>query len=113
MKRRINENDINKIVNKVVNEGSTWAGIKGFFTGKGYNYSKYKYEINEVVSSIRKKLITDDALESKLSKIYEKLKDSSATDSQKDKLENFITDIIDVIHETNSKIDDIIKNMDR
>lgn len=112
MKRRINENDINNIVNKVVSEGST-CGIKGFFSGKGYNYSKYKYEINEVVSSIRKKLITDDVLESKLSEIYQNLKDSSATDYQKDRLENFIIDIIDVIHETNDKINNIIKDMDR
>ena len=67
--RKINENDINQIVKKVVNEGSTWAGIKGFFSGKGYNYSKYKYEINEIVTGIRKKLISDNDLREKLIKL--------------------------------------------
>ena len=58
--RKLNENDINILVKKVINESSTFAGIKGFFSGYGYNYSKYKYEINEVVIGIRKKLITED-----------------------------------------------------
>ena len=64
--RKFNENDINRLVKKIINEGSTFAGIKGFFSGDGYNYSKYKYEINEVVISIRKKLITDNELKKKL-----------------------------------------------
>ena len=41
--RKFNENDINRLVKKIINEGSTFAGIKGFFSGDGYNYSNTNY----------------------------------------------------------------------
>ena len=110
--RKINENDINQIVKKVVNEGSTWAGIKGFFTGKGYNYSKYKYEINEIVSGIRKKLINDDDLKEKLLKIYNRLDNSSANDRQKDELKDIISELYNIIVEANDKINDLMEKLD-
>jgi hypothetical protein len=110
--RKINENDINQIVKKVVNEGSTWAGIKGFFTGKGYNYSKYKYEINEIVSGIRKKLINDDDLKEKLLKIYDRLDNSSANDRQKDELKDIISELYNIIVEANDKINDLMEKLD-
>jgi hypothetical protein len=111
--RKINENDINQIVKKVVNEGSTWAGIKGFFSGKGYNYSKYKYEINEIVTGIRKKLISDDELREKLNEIYINLKKSSADDYQKDKLEDFILELDDIIEKANKRIDNLLNNINK
>jgi hypothetical protein len=110
--RKINENDINQIVKKVVNEGSTWAGIKGFFSGKGYNYSKYKYEINEIVSGIRKKLINDGDLKEKLLKIYDRLDNSSASDRQKDELKDIISELYHIIQEANDKINDLMKKLD-
>ena len=109
--RKINENDINQIVKKVVNEGSTWAGIKGFFSGKGYNYSKYKYEINEIVIGIRKKLINDNDLREKLIKIYNKLDNSSANDRQKDELKDIIAELYNIIFEANDKINDLMEKL--
>jgi hypothetical protein len=109
--RKINENDINQIVKKVVNEGSTWAGIKGFFSGKGYNYSKYKYEINEIVIGIKKKLINDNDLREKLIKIYNKLDNSSANDRQKDELKDIIAELYNITFEANDKINDLMEKL--
>ena len=110
--RKLNENDINILVKKVINESSTFAGIKGFFSGYGYNYSKYKYEINEVVIGIRKKLITDNELKKKLLKIYDNLDESSANDNQKDKLMDLISQLYQTIQNTNDEINDLIKKLD-
>ena len=110
--RKLNENDINILVKKVINESSTFAGIKGFFSGYGYNYSKYKYEINEVVIGIRKKLITDNELKKKLLKIYDNLDESSANDNQKDKLMDLISQLYQTIQNTNDEINDLIKKLE-
>jgi hypothetical protein len=109
--RKFNENDINRLVKKIINEGSTFAGIKGFFSGDGYNYSKYKYEINEVVIGIRKKLITDNELKKKLLEIYDNLDESSANDNQKDELMNLISKLYSTIQNTNDEINDLIKKL--
>jgi hypothetical protein len=109
--RKFNENDINILVKKIINEGSIFAGIKGFFSGDGYNYSKYKYEINEVVIGIRKKLITDNELKKKLLEIYDNLDESSANDNQKDELMNLISKLYSTIQNTNDEINDLIKKL--
>jgi hypothetical protein len=102
--RRLNENDVQKIVSKVVEEGSTWEGIKGWFRGRGYNYSKYLSEIDDVLYSVKKKLIDDQKLKNKLDGISEDLKKSSAEDWQKDELTTLMDDLSDTISKTNNKL---------
>ena len=109
--RKLNENDINILVKKVINESSTFAGIKGFFSGYGYNYSKYKYEINEVVISIRKKLITDNELKKKLLEIYDNLDESSANNNQKGQLMDLISKVYYTIKDANDEINNLIKRL--
>jgi len=109
--RKFNENDINILVKKIINEGSTFAGIKGFFSGDGYNYSKYKYEINEVVIGIRKKLITDNELKKKLLEIYDNLDESSANNTQKGQLMDLISKVYYTIKDANDEINNLIKKL--
>jgi len=109
--RKFNENDINRLVKKIINEGSTFAGIKGFFSGDGYNYSKYKYEINEVVIGIRKKLITDNELKKKLLEIYDNLDESSANNNQKGQLMDLISKVYYTIKDANDEINNLIKRL--
>jgi hypothetical protein len=109
--RKFNENDINRLVKKIINEGSTFAGIKGFFSGDGYNYSKYKYEINEVVIDIRKKLITDNELKKKLLEIYDNLDESSANNNQKGQLMDLISKVYYTIKDANDEINILIKKL--
>jgi len=109
--RKFNENDINRLVKKIINEGSTFAGIKGFFSGDGYNYSKYKYEINEVVIGIRKKLITDNELKKKLLEIYDNLDESSANNTQKGQLMDLISKVYYTIKDANDEINNLIKKL--
>jgi len=109
--RKFNENDINRLVKKIINEGSTFAGIKGFFSGDGYNYSKYKYEINEVVIGIRKKLITDNELKKKLLEIYDNLDESSANNIQKGQLMDLISKVYYTIKDANDEINNLIKRL--
>jgi hypothetical protein len=61
MRRNLTEQDINRIIKKVVKEnysetneglGDTWTGVKGFFKGKGYHYTKNLSKLN---LSIKKK----------------------------------------------------------
>ncbi len=108
---RLTERDINTLVKKIINENSTFAGIKGFFSGDGYNYSKYKYEINDVVNGIQKKLITDNELKEKLLLIYNNLNESSASNIQKDQLMVIISRLYITIKDTNYEINNLIRKL--
>jgi hypothetical protein len=52
------DSEIKKIVRRViseeVNEGATWEGIKGFFRGKGYYYTKYLTELEYILEEMEK-----------------------------------------------------------
>lgn len=102
--RRLNENDVEKIVSKVIEEGGTWEGIKGWFRGKGYNYSKYLSQIDDVLYGIKKKIIDDQKLQKELEEISKDLKNSSAEDWQKDELTTLMDDLSETISKTNSKL---------
>ena len=91
--RRLNENDVEKIVSKVIEEGGAWEGIKGWFRGKGYNYSKYLSQIDDVLYGIKKKIIDDQKLQKELEEISKDLKNSSAEDWQKDELTTLMDDL--------------------
>lgn len=103
--RRLNENDVEKIVSKVIEEGGTWEGIKGWFRGKGYNYSKYLSEIDDILYSVKRKIVNDEKLKSQLEDVSKNLKDSSAEDWQKDELTKLMDDLSDTISKTNNKLE--------
>lgn len=103
--RRLNENDVKKIVSKVIEEGGTWEGIKGWFRGKGYNYSKYLSEIDDILYNVKRKIVNDEKLKSQLEDVSKNLKDSSAEDWQKDELTKLMDDLSDTISKTNNKLE--------
>lgn len=111
--RKINQKDIEKIVKKVINEGSSWEGIKGWFRGKGYNYSKYLSEINDLLSGIKKKTIQDENLKQKIDEITSNISKSSADDWQKDDLVNLMKELSDTITKTNSKLEKLTNRIKR
>lgn len=103
--RRLNENDVEKIVSKVIEESGTWEGIKGWFRGKGYNYSKYLSEIDDILYNVKRKIVNDEKLKSQLEDVSKNLKDSSAEDWQKDELTKLMDDLSDTISKTNNKLE--------
>lgn len=105
--RKINQKDIDNIVNNIINEGSNWEGIKGWFRGKGYNYSKYLSEINELLFNIKRKMIQDNNLKKQMDEILTNLEKSSAEGWQKDELKELLTDISETINKTNIKLEKI------
>ena len=112
-KRKITERDLNKIVKKVLEEGSTWEGVKGWLKGKGYNYSKYLFEIDETLTEIRKKIIEDNNFMSKLTEIEKNLNKSSADEWQKEELSELMIDIIDTMDKTNKKLEKLSTKIKR
>jgi hypothetical protein len=111
--RKINQKDIEKIVKKVINEGSSWEGVKGWFRGKGYNYSKYLSEINDLLYGIKKKTIQDENLKQKIDEITSNVSKSSADDWQKDDLVNLMKELSDTITKTNSKLEKLTNRIKR
>ncbi len=112
-KRRLNEKDLNKIVKKVLQEGSTWEGVKGWLKGKGYNYSKYLFEIDETLSEIRSKIIEDSKFMSKLTEIEKNLNKSSADQWQKEDLSELMVEIVDTMDKTNKKLEKLASKIKR
>jgi hypothetical protein len=103
--RKINQKDIDEIVKRIINEGNTWEGIKGWFRGKGYNYSKYLSEIDDLLYNIKRKIIQDEKLKQQIDNITSDLTKSSADDWQKDELTNLMKDLSETINKTNSKLE--------
>jgi len=57
------DSEIKKIVRRViseeVNEGATWEGVKGFFRGKGYYYTKYLTELEYILEEMEKEIVSN------------------------------------------------------
>jgi len=89
----MNEIYVKKIVKKVLkeelDENATWEGVKGFFKGKGYYYTKYLTELEYVLEDMGKKLVDDSKIQKKLTKLKEKT-DGSSMDSEKKRYINLI-----------------------
>lgn len=97
-----------------VEEGSTWEGVKGFFKGKGYKYSKYLAEIETLISKLRRKVNTDDQLRSEMDELINEITGSNVEDTKKDELLNHLQRISDIVENANEELRDhlsfIIKN---
>jgi hypothetical protein len=76
-----------------VEEGSTWEGIKGFFRGKGYYYTKYLSQIQDVLERLQTKVVEDKKIQLELSKILDKVAASSMEDDKKNEVLNILVEI--------------------
>jgi hypothetical protein len=73
--------------------GGTWEGIKGFFRGKGYYYTKYLTQIQNVVEKLQRKLGDDKKIKADLDEILEDVTESSMEEAKKDKLLDLMVEI--------------------
>ena len=89
-----------------VEEGSTWEGVKGFFKGKGYKYSKYLAEIETLISKLRRKVSTDDRLRSEMDELINEITGSNVEDTKKDELLNHLQRISDIVENANEELRD-------
>lgn len=113
--KNITESDIDRIVKKVnysskeINEGlgDTWTGVKGFFKGKGYHYTKNLSKLNNVAQE----LIYSEKYLNKIKKKCEDIVDQSANSRMNDTKSDHILDlankIIEVIETHNEKVKEI------
>jgi len=121
MKNILTERDISRIVKKVNNRtqtneglGDTWTGVKGFFKGKGYHYTKNLSKLN----NIAEELIYSEKYLNKIKKKCEDIVDQSANSRMNDTKSDHILDIankiIEIIETHNEKVKEIsdeIKNI--
>ena len=66
--------------------GGTWEGIKGFFRGKGYYYTKYLTQIQYILEKLQKKIGSDKKIKANLDEILDDITESSMEDSKKHEL---------------------------
>lgn len=114
MKRNLTEQDINRIIKKVVkedysetNEGlkDTWSGVKGFFRGQGYNYTKNLSKLSGILNDIS---YSDDYLnkiKSKCEKIVDDSMRAKIPDEKSDHILQIVNDIITTINSYDEKMD--------
>jgi len=103
MKNNLTESDINRIVNRVINEDlqeSAWEGVKGWFKGKGYYYSKYLSELEDVLEELEYKINNDRKIRKKFDEVKLKISESDMEDFQKQELEDIITQISKILNYT-------------
>lgn len=103
MKNNLKESDINRIVNRVINEDlqeSTWEGVKGWFKGKGYYYSKYLAELEDVLEELEYKINNDRKIRKKFDEVKLKISESDMEYFQKQELEDIITQISKILNYT-------------
>ena len=115
MKRNyITENDINRIVKKVNNRtetneglGDTWTGVKGFFKGKGYHYTKNLSKLNKITEELEYTEKFLDKIKKKCEDIVDESVNSGMRDQKSDHILDLANRIIDTIEYHNSEIKDI------
>ena len=116
MKKNITESDINRIVNRVINENlqeSTLEGVKGWFRGKGYYYSKYLAELEDTLESLREKIQNDRRINEKLESVKTKVESSDMEEFRKKDLNNTIIRIQRILTHTDSVINRELYNIYR
>lgn len=122
MKKNIlTERDINRIVNKVKNSnninegiGDTWTGVKGFFRGKGYHYTKNLSKLNKIAEELTYTEKYLDKIKKKCEDIVDESINSGMQDHKSDHILDLANRIIDIIEYHNSEVSDIteeIKNI--
>jgi len=116
MKNNLTKSDIKRIVNRVINEDlqeSTWEGVKGWFRGKGYYYSKYLAELEDTLESLREKIQNDRRINEKLESVKTKVESSDMEEFRKKDLNNTIIRIQRILTHTDSVINRELYNIYR
>jgi hypothetical protein len=116
MRRNLTEQDINRIIKKVVKEnysetneglGDTWTGVKGFFRGKGYHYTKNLSKLNRVVEELTYTEKYLDKIKKKCEDIVDESVNSGMRDQKSDHILDLANRIIDIIEYHNVEVNDI------
>jgi len=116
MRRNLTEQDINRIIKKVVKEnysetneglGDTWTGVKGFFKGKGYHYTKNLSKLNRVVEELTYTEKYLDKIKKKCEDIVDESVNSGMRDQKSDHILDLANRIIDIIEYHNLEVNDI------
>lgn len=122
MKRNyITENDINRIVKKVNNRtetneglGDTWTGVKGFFKGKGYHYTKNLSKLNSILGDLSYSEKFLDKIKKKCEDIVDDAANSRMNDTKSNHILEIANKIIEIIETHNEKVKEVsdeIKNI--
>ena len=119
----LTESDLNKIVKHSENldegiksffrknVGAKLAGIKGLFSGKGYNVNKFVYQLIGSIEELNEELLQK---RNEFKKIEEEIYNSKMTSEDWDKLDSHIkmaTDIYQYTLNINKKIVDDLNNI--
>jgi len=120
--RRLNEQDINRIVNRVISEdwGDPFAGIKGAFKGlkgvwRGEGYDYY-YSLSQLLGLVRRmqsKANSTDYLYNQMEELSKRVQNSKMSDDKKDnilKAVNAITQNIDELKDILGKLDNRVSS---
>lgn len=116
MKSNLKESDIKRIINRVKSEDlqeSTWEGIKGWFKGKGYRYSKYLGELESVLDYLSEKIKSDRKVRNRLDEITKKIAESDMDDEKKKDLEFTLARIQNILTHTENVIQKELYNIYR
>jgi hypothetical protein len=120
MKRNLTEQDINRIVKKVtkqnyseINEGlgDTWTGVKGFFRGKGYHYTKNLSKLNNIAQDLAYTEKFLDKIKTKCENIANDAVKSKMKDDKSDHILDIANEIIQGIEDYNLKMKEISKEI--
>lgn len=115
--RNLNEQDIDRIVNRVLNEdlGDPLSGLRGFasglkgvWRGEGYDYYKNLSILLGLTKRLQSKAKGTDYLYNQLSLLKNKVSSSKMTDDRKEKINSAIDLIINNIDELKGSLDNVI-----
>lgn len=115
-KNTLKENDINRIVKKVIREsysetneglGDTWTGVKGFFKGKGYYYTKNLSKLNNIAEDLAYTEKFLNKIKKKCEDIVDESVNSRMEDTKSDHILDLANRIIDIIEYHNLEVSDI------
>lgn len=114
--RNLNEQDIDRIVNRVLNEDlgdpfggikSVARGLKGVWRGEGYDYYKNLSLLLGLAQRLQSKAKGTDYLYNQMIQLKNKVGGSKMTDDKKDKIYNAIDLITNNIDELKNSLDNV------
>lgn len=96
-----------------IEEGSTWEGIKGWFGGRGYYYTKYLTQVQEILEKLNKKVNFDKKIKNDLDEILDKVAESSMEEPKKDRILKLLIEISEGIKTANEMLEKKIHEIER
>jgi hypothetical protein len=122
MKKNLTEKDLNRIVKKVVSENKketseglkdTWTGVKGFFRGHGYNYSKNLSKLYNILEDISYSDSYLEKIKLKCEQIVDDAANAKMPDEKSEHILNIANNIISTIESYDDKMDKISDDITR